>query len=143
MDCETVEKLTPEEREQIIEEYKAGKEISNKNYYVVKSKNDVLYVRRRKNEKKKDGNYLTLKQAEGSFKIPIKSTTYSDGFLTIEQENAIFKIPAEEVKKENKQLEEEVAQLKEENKKLKKGVKEAPAKEKQEEGEKRIKPKAL
>ena len=110
-------KLTPNERAQIISEYNAGKEISNKDYYVVENKNGVLNVRRRKEKaakedkpkkhEKKANNYLTLRQGEGSYKIPIKSMKYDEGFLTIEQENTMFKIPAEEVKKRARKTKDE------------------------------------
>ena len=110
-------KLTPNERAQIISEYNAGKEISNKDYYVVENKNGVLNVRRRKEKaakedkpkkhEKKANNYLTLRQGECSYKIPIKSMKYDEGFLTIEQENTMFKIPAEEVKKRARKAKDE------------------------------------
>ena len=72
-------KLTPNERAQIISEYNAGKEISNKDYYVVENKNGVLNVRKRKEkvskedkpkkQEKKTNNYITLKQGDGSYRI--------------------------------------------------------------------------
>ena len=110
-------KLTPNERAQIISEYNAGKEISNKDYYVVENKNGVLNVRKRKEkvskedkpkkQEKKTNNYITLKQGDGSYRIPIKNMKFDEGFLTIEQENTMFKIPAEEVKKRTKKVKDE------------------------------------
>ena len=110
-------KLTPNERAQIISEYNAGKEISNKDYYVVENKNGVLNVRKRKEkvskedkpkkQEKKVNNYITLKQGDGSYRIPIKNMKFDEGFLTIEQENTMFKIPAEEVKKRTKKVKDE------------------------------------
>ena len=105
--------LSPEEKEKILSEFSEGKEISNKDYYVVKSKKGVLYVRKRKQPKQKE-NYLTLKQADNTFKIPIKDSKYDEGFLTIEQENIIYKIPAEEIKRKKKEpqiIQKEVPQI--------------------------------
>ena len=113
-----VAKLTPNERAKIISEYNAGKEISNPDYYVVENKNGVLNVRRKKEKVPKEEKtekkakpekqkYLTLKQDDCSFKIPIKQVNFNEGFLTIEQDNTMFKIPAEEVKKRKRKVVEE------------------------------------
>ncbi len=140
MSSETSKKnirLTPNERAQIISEFNSGQEISNKDYYVIMSKKGVLNVRRKKeeaektqekHERKRNNNYLTLKQSDNSFRIPIKNVKFDEGFLTIEQENTLFKIPAEEVKRKKK-VEEQQPNI--------------PVKEEVIEKEPEIKPKAL
>ena len=60
-----------------------------------------------KKQEKKVNNYITLKQGDGSYRIPIKNMKFDEGFLTIEQENTMFKIPAEEVKKRTKKVKDE------------------------------------
>ena len=146
MSVETSKKttrLTPNERAQIISDFNAGNEISNKDYYVIKSKKGVINVRRKKEEthkpsekkkEKKEHNYATLKTLESTFRIPIKNIKFNEGFLTVEQENTMYKIPAEEVSRKKK-VKEEIPKDE--------GIKEKIVNENIKENNKEEKPKAL
>ena len=71
-----VQRLSPNERAQLISEYNAGKELSNPDYYVIKNKDGKLNVRRKREkketEKKEEQPQIPAKEEEVKEKVEKK-----------------------------------------------------------------------